>query len=98
MISGMPMNNRNPRPRGLPTLLSMLVLAAAATASAAPQAADPGAPIDSDWVLKIIARPGSGRAPCRERVGQYVSISVVAVHFTKKIRRMNLTAGRSDAP
>src|SRR3546814_863522 len=56
MISGMPMNNRNPRPRGLPTLLSMLILAAAATASAAPQAADPGASIDSDWVLKILAR------------------------------------------
>src|SRR3546814_7556407 len=31
-----------PAPRGLPTLLSMLILAAAATASAAPQAADPG--------------------------------------------------------
>src|SRR3546814_18821116 len=57
----MPMNNRNPRPRGLPTLLSMLVLAAAATASAAPQAADPGAPLDSDWVLKILARPAPMR-------------------------------------
>src|SRR3546814_4335920 len=55
------MNNRNPRPRGLPTLLSMLILAAAATASAAPQAADPGASIDSDWVLKILARPAPMR-------------------------------------
>src|SRR3546814_13387845 len=61
MISGMPMNNRNPRPRGLPTLLSMLILAAAAPASAAPQAADPGAPIDSAWVLKILARPAPMR-------------------------------------
>src|SRR3546814_1819513 len=50
-----------PISRGLPTLLSMLVLAAAATASAAPQAADPGAPIDSDWVLKILARPAPMR-------------------------------------
>src|SRR3546814_1783617 len=61
MISGRPMNNRSPRPRGLPTLLSMLILAAAATASAAPQAADPGASIDSDWVLKILARPAPMR-------------------------------------
>lgn len=39
----------------------MLLLAAAATASAAPQAADPGAPVDSDWVLKILARPAPMR-------------------------------------
>lgn len=39
----------------------MLMLAAAATASAAPQAADPGAPIDGDWVLKILARPAPMR-------------------------------------
>jgi hypothetical protein len=34
---------------------------AGATASAAPQAADPGAAIDSDWVLKILARPAPMR-------------------------------------
>lgn len=41
-------------------LLSVLMLAAA-TASAAPQAADPGAPVDSDWVLRILARPAPMR-------------------------------------
>jgi hypothetical protein len=55
------MNNRNPRARWLPTLLSALMLGAAATASAAPQAADPGAAIDSDWVLRILARPAPMR-------------------------------------
>ncbi len=38
-----------------------MLLGAAATASAAPQAADPGAPIDSDWVLRILARPAPMR-------------------------------------
>jgi len=42
-------------------LLSALLLGAAATAWAAPQAADPGAPVDSDWVLRILARPAPMR-------------------------------------
>lgn len=55
------MSNRNPRPKWLPMLLSALMLGAAATTSAAPQAADPGAAIDSDWVLRILARPAPMR-------------------------------------
>ncbi len=39
----------------------MLLLAATATAWAAPQAADPGAAVDSDWVLRILARPAPMR-------------------------------------
>lgn len=38
-----------------------MLLGATATASAAPQAADPGAPIDSNWVLRILARPAPMR-------------------------------------
>lgn len=41
--------------------MSALLLGTAATASAAPQAADPGAPIDSDWVLRTLARPAPMR-------------------------------------
>ena len=37
------------------------MLCGTATASAAPQAADPGAAIDSDWVLRILARPAPMR-------------------------------------
>ena len=62
------MSNRKPRRRRPPLLrplLLPLLLAilpgAVATASAAPQAADPGAPIDSDWVLRILARPAPMR-------------------------------------
>lgn len=36
-------------------------LLASAVAWAAPQAADPGAPVDSDWVLRILARPAPMR-------------------------------------
>ncbi|HZW18688.1 LolA-related protein [Luteimonas lutimaris] len=42
-------------------LLAALLLAATATAWAAPQAADPGEPIDSGWVLRILARPAPMR-------------------------------------
>jgi hypothetical protein len=55
------MSKRPPRPARLPALLSMLLLAGTATASAAPQAADPGAPVDGDWVLRILARPAPMR-------------------------------------
>lgn len=55
------MSKRPPRPARLPALLSMLLLAGTATASAAPQAADPGAPVDGDWVLRVLARPAPMR-------------------------------------
>lgn len=54
------MSKRHPRPAPS-MLLPMLLLAGIATASAAPQAADPGAPVDSDWVLRILARPAPMR-------------------------------------
>src|SRR3546814_14789879 len=37
--------------------------------------------------LKVVVPPKIGRASCRERAGQYVSISVVAVSLKKKGRR-----------
>src|SRR3546814_13741606 len=40
-----------------------------------------------EWLLALAAEPGIGeigRASCRERVCQYVSISVVAVHLKNK--------------
>src|SRR3546814_14706400 len=48
--------------------------------------ADPAFPTRNRVVVSHTADEEIGRASCRERVCQYVSISVVAVSLTKKIQ------------
>src|SRR3546814_18745236 len=56
-------------------------------------------PLPEPLLWQLCQLPGEiGRASCRDRVCQYVSISVVAVSLKKESSRNNKTYARFDSP